>query len=49
MSSCMADETMLTEYPDAPQRYAVCLGQWDAARGINTKPVTDGGFPVSPF
>jgi len=24
---CMADDKMLTEYPDAAQRYAVCVAQ----------------------
>ena len=24
---CMADDTILTEYPDAAQRYAVCQAQ----------------------
>jgi hypothetical protein len=25
---CMADDIMVSEYPDATQRFAVCLGQW---------------------
>ena len=30
---CMADDKMLTEYPDAAQRYAVCQAQ---LRSLNT-------------
>jgi hypothetical protein len=30
---CMADEKMISEYPDAKQRYAVCSGQ---LRSVNT-------------
>ena len=30
---CMADDKMLTEYPDAAQRYAVRVAQ---LRGVNT-------------
>lgn len=32
MDSCMADGTMVSEYPDSPQRYAVCLAQWEENR-----------------
>lgn len=30
---CMADETMVSEYPDEKQRYAVCLSQFEDNRG----------------
>jgi hypothetical protein len=49
LTACMDDATMLSEYPDAPQRYAVCLAQWDGSRGVETKPTTSMGWPVSPF
>ena len=29
---CMSDETMLAEYPDEAQRYAICLAQWEGRR-----------------
>jgi len=28
MGRCMADETMISEYPDGSQRYAICQSQW---------------------
>ena len=28
IARCMATPKMLTEYPDAPQRFAVCQTQW---------------------
>jgi hypothetical protein len=30
INRCMGDSTMLNEYPDNPQRYAVCESQWDS-------------------
>lgn len=32
MERCLADETMLKEYPQGVQRYAVCLTQYKAAK-----------------
>jgi phage I-like protein len=29
---CMADSTMVAEYPDSKQRYAVCMAQYDAKK-----------------
>ena len=29
INRCMVDKTMLSEFPDEKQRYAVCLAQWD--------------------
>jgi len=29
---CMSDETMLAEYSDEAQRYAICLAQWEGRR-----------------
>lgn len=46
LTSCMADPTMTSEYPDTPQRYAVCLAQW--TNRSEPAPVSDG-WPVSPF
>jgi len=28
IARCMAEPKMLSEYPEAPQRYAVCQTQW---------------------
>lgn len=28
IGSCMADATMLTDYPTNAQRYAICIGEW---------------------
>jgi hypothetical protein len=28
IARCMADTTMVTEYPEAPQRFAICQVQW---------------------
>lgn len=28
IARCMADNVMLTDFPDAPQRFAVCQSQW---------------------
>ena len=47
LSSCMADATMVSEYPEEPQRYAVCLGAWDNGRGTQT--LTVDGWPVVPM
>jgi hypothetical protein len=33
LKRCMADETMVSEYPDEKQRYAVCLSQFEDKRG----------------
>ena len=29
INRCMVDKTMLSEFPDEKQRYAVCFAQWD--------------------
>lgn len=29
LQRCMADATMVSEFPDESQRYAVCMAQWD--------------------
>jgi hypothetical protein len=44
----MAAPTMLAEYPDEPQRFAVCLAQWDSSRR-EPAPLTRDGWPVTPF
>jgi hypothetical protein len=49
LAACMADPTMTTEYPDAPQRYAVCLAQWDKDRSAAVQRETRGGWPINPF
>lgn len=28
IARCMGDQKMLNEYPDAPQRFAICQTQW---------------------
>lgn len=39
IARCVANPTMVSEYPDAAQRYAVCQAQWSDR--------TDGkGWPV---
>jgi hypothetical protein len=50
LAACMADPTMTTEYPDAPQRYAVCLAQWDkdrARKPFDAEPMS--GWPYNLF
>ena len=32
LQRCLTDETMLKEYPQGVQRYAVCLTQYKAAK-----------------
>ena len=27
---CMQDHTMIKEYPEQDQRYAVCIAQWES-------------------
>lgn len=41
LERCLADETMLKEYPQGVQRYAVCLTQYKAAKEPNNKTKTD--------
>jgi len=41
LERCLADETMLKEYPQGVQRYAVCLTQYKAAKEPNNKIKTD--------
>lgn len=41
MSRCMANETMLTEYPDQKQRYAVCESQWEDKDKKKSAPVRE--------
>jgi len=45
----MDDTVMLEEYPDAAQRYAVCLTQWDKDRSAKVSRETGNGWPMSPF
>ena len=40
MDRCMADESMVTEFDDEKQRYAVCQKQWDTAKEENANPAT---------
>ena len=42
MERCLADETMLKEYPQGVQRYAVCLTQYKAAKEPKSKIKTEG-------
>jgi hypothetical protein len=28
IARCMADNTLVAEFPDAPQRFAICQTQW---------------------
>jgi len=30
MQRCMRDDVMAQDFPEASQRYAVCMSQWDA-------------------
>jgi len=30
MQRCMEDDVMAQDFPEASQRYAVCMSQWDA-------------------
>ena len=32
LARCMGDETMVSEYPDQDQRYAICQGQLTQAK-----------------
>lgn len=32
ISRCMGDKVMVDDYPNAPQRDAVCYGSWDKAK-----------------
>jgi hypothetical protein len=32
ISRCMGDETMVNDYPDTPQRAAVCYVSWNEAK-----------------
>lgn len=34
MRRCMEDTTMLVEYPNEAQRYAVCITQWHDRRSM---------------
>jgi len=34
INRCMADKTMLSEFPDESQRYAVCLTQWNERAAV---------------
>lgn len=47
LSSCMADEVMVADFPDEAQRYAVCIGAWDGDRGAKT--LTVDGWPIVPM
>lgn len=50
LAACMADDTMTSEYPDAAQRYAICLSQWTKRTGTPvTGPAPSTGWPSSPF
>ena len=49
LAVCMDDTVMLEEYPDAAQRYAVCLTQWDKDRSAKVSRETGNGWPMSPF
>ena len=40
LSRCLADETMLKEYPQGVQRYAVCLTQFKTAKQQESKTKT---------
>jgi len=41
MERCLADETMLKEYPSGVQRYAVCLTQYKLAKEPKNQSKTD--------
>lgn len=45
VQSCMADPVMTAEYPETPQRFAVCQAAWTN----RTDAPPAGGWPVSPF
>lgn len=32
LSSCMGNSVMVSDFPEEPQRYAVCLAQWEENR-----------------
>ena len=38
MALCMANETMVKEYPQAAQRMAVCQSQWARKGAKNARP-----------
>jgi len=40
LQRCLADETMLKEYPQGVQRYAVCLTQFKTAKQQESKTKT---------
>ena len=40
LSRCLSDETMLKEYPQGVQRYAVCLTQFKTAKEQEIKTKT---------
>lgn len=47
LAACMADPVMTADYPDTPQRYAVCQAAWSDR---SDRPVaTRAGWPTSPF
>lgn len=33
LQRCMADPTMVSDFPERTQRFAVCVAQWSEARG----------------
>lgn len=33
LARCMADTTMVSDFPERTQRFAVCVAQWSEARG----------------
>ena len=42
LNRCLADETMLKEYPQGVQRYAVCLTQFKTVKLEKDKIKTEG-------
>lgn len=49
LAACVADPAMLAEFPDTPQRYAVCVAQWDAAKARHDAATRPDGWPFTPF
>lgn len=47
LAACMADPVMTADYPETPQRYAVCNAAWTDRTEPPT--TTRGGWPASPF
>lgn len=41
LSRCMGNSTMVTDFPNNRQRYAVCIGLWDKKKALE---ITDSNI-----